>query len=79
MTSSRVKILEKDIRKSWEKLFYESNQSLITFETYTIENEILKAFMAIKTSVLSYFEGQETFKLPYLPRVKRFTYTTLDK
>ena len=35
--------------------------------------------MAIKTSVLSYFEGQETFKLPYLPRVKRFTYTTLDK
>ena len=34
----------------------------MTFETYTVKNEILKVFITLKTSALSYFEGQETHK-----------------
>ena len=46
----------KKVLKNLEKNYFKSpNGPLITIETYTVEKEILKAFVALKTSALILF------------------------
>ena len=52
-----VKTLKKKYYKTLKKLFEEVNWPLITFETYTVEKKILKAFVTLKTSALILFWG----------------------